>query len=573
MQKKLPAPSANIFSLLKPYSLMISGIILLTLLSGGLNLVVPKIIATAIDSYGIGNFDLIWTVTAFAGVTLFLFFLVYAQNIAQIYASERVAQDLRAELIAKISEQDFSTVETLSSAKLLTNLTSDVDGVKTFISQAIASIVSSIFMILGSGVLLLLMNWKLALAVFLIMPCIGIAFALVFKRVRLLFKSSQENIDRLNNAINESILGAALIRLLNSQTYEYRKFIELNTQAKEIGLSILSLFATLIPIVTFTSNIATLVILMLGGHFVITGSMTLGDFVAFNSYLAILIFPIIILGFTSNSIAQATASYGRIREVLTLEKKHKKRNILPDLHGSIEIQDVSLTLGEKQILKNITFSIASGSSTAIMGPTAAGKTQLLYLLSWLLEPSSGTISYDGIDLTVIDREWFYPQIGINFQESSIFNLSLRENIAFRNDIDDSAIEKAIDTAELRDFIEGLPEHLDTVVSERGSSLSWWQKQRIMLARALAVDPKILFLDDFTARLDGETQKKILENLRKNYPNITLISITEKIAPIEHYEQIILLMEGEMLAQGIHRELMTSSPEYVQIYSSQQSINA
>jgi ATP-binding cassette subfamily B protein len=157
-----------------------------------------------------------------------------------------------------------------------------------------------------------------------------------------------------------------------------------------------------------------------------------------------------------------------------------------------------------------------------------------------------------------------------FQDSSLFNLTLRENIAFSNTVGDAEIALALATAELRDFVATLDQGLDTVVSERGTSLSGGQKQRIMLARALALNPKILLLDDFTARVDNQTEQKILANVRNNYPDITLISVTQKIAPVEDYDQIILLMEGMVLASGTHAQLMADSPEYNQIYSSQQS---
>ena len=154
----------------------------------------------------------------------------------------------------------------------------------------------------------------------------------------------------------------------------------------------------------------------------------------------------------------------------------------------------------------------------------------------------------------------------------MFNLSLRENIAFSNMAKDEDIEKAIETAELKDYIESLPQKLDTIVSERGTSLSGGQKQRIMLARALALNPRILLLDDFTARVDSNTERNILRNIAKNYPGLTLLSVTQKISSIEHYDQIILLMEGELLAKGTHEELLESSPEYVQIFQSQRSTN-
>jgi ATP-binding cassette subfamily B protein len=562
----------SLFGLLKPYWVLVTILIVLTILSNALNLVVPKIIANAIDTYTKGSFNLHSVIIGFFVVSMLIFVFTYLQSIVQTYASERVARDLRSKLTAKISVQEYSYIQKATPSKLLTNLTSDVDAVKTFVSQAIASIISSIFLIIGASVLLLLINWKLAIAVLLVVPIIGVTFFIVLGKVRKLFRKSQEAIDWLNKVINESILGSALIRLLNSQQYEYQKFLAANTEARTIGLAILNLFASLIPVITFCTNIATLVILALGGHFVIAGSMSLGDFTAFNSYLAILIFPILIIGFMSNVIAQATASYGRVLEVLDAEHKTQDGKFISDIRGDVSVKDISVTLGQKHALKGVSFAAKAGTKTAIIGPTAAGKTQLLYLLIGLIEPTSGIVEYDEKNIDFYDKPSLHSQVGFVFQDSIIFNLTLRENIAFSSTVKDEDLKKAIETAELNDFIGALPEKLDTIVSERGTSLSGGQKQRIMLARALALNPKVLLLDDFTARVDTNTELKILGNVEKNYPGITLISVTQKIAPIEKYDQIVLLMEGEVLAVGRHEELMKTSPEYVQIYNSQQSTN-
>ena len=337
-------------------------------------------------------------------------------------------------------------------------------------------------------------------------------------------------------------------------------------------MSILKLFSSLIPVITLCTNIATLIILLLGGHFVIEGSMTLGDFTAFNSYLSILIFPILIIGFMSNVIAQASASYGRIALVLHAPDEKKTGGLKAELRGDIEVKNVSVRFGEKLALNDVSFKSLAGTKTAIIGPTAAGKTQLLYLLTGLLSPNSGTIEYDGKDINEYDKESLHHQIGFVFQDSVLFNLSLRENIAFSNKANDEDIKLAIETSELSDFIASLPQGLDTIVSERGTSLSGGQKQRIMLARALALNPRVLLLDDFTARVDTQTEHKILSNVAKNYPSLTLVSVTQKIASVEAYDQILVLMEGEILARGMHDELMHSSPEYVQIFESQRSTN-
>ena len=560
----------SLFSLLAPYKWWVVLLSVLTVAGSALNLAVPQIISHVIDAYTthtlvLGNSLLFLGLVAFG-----IFLFNNLQSVVQTYASEIVARDLRTRIAGAISMQDYASIEALTPSKLLTNLTSDVDAVKNFIAQAVASLLSSVFLIIGASTLLISINWRLALAVLSILPFIGGTFYIVLGRVRKLFRQSQEALDWLNKVINESVLGAALIRLLHSQDEEYEKFLTANTNARSLSLQILNLFASMIPVITFLTNVATLIIILLGGHFVITGSMTLGQFLAFNSYLGILIFPIIIIGFMSNAIAQASASYARISEVLNRPPVQDTGTLVAKLSGSIEVRNLSLAYDEHRVLCEVDFTLKPGTKNAIVGPTAAGKSQLLYLMMGLTHPTGGEILYDGQPIGDYQKKSFYEQIGFVFQDSSMFNLTLRENIAFSNDVDDEKLAKAIETAELYDFISSLPEGLDAIISERGTTLSGGQKQRVMLARALAQNPKILFLDDFTARVDLETERKILGNVRKNYPEITLISVTQKIAPIEDYDQIIVLMEGEILATGVHSELMEHSPEYVQIFDSQKS---
>jgi ATP-binding cassette subfamily B protein len=565
-------PRPGLFVLVKPYRGLVATLAALTVLANALNLAVPKLIARAIDDYQKPDFALGPMIARFLLVCVSAFLLTYLQSLVQTYASERVAKDLRTKLAAKLAMQTYSFVEQITPAKLLTNLTSDVDGVKVFVSTAIATIISSIFLILGSSVLLLSINWRLGLAVLLIVPFIGIVFFLALKKVRELFKKGQEAIDWLNRVINESILGATLIRLLNSQQVEYRKFVSANAESKNIGLNILGIMSALIPTITLAANAATVVILLFGGRFVIAGRMTLGDFSAFNTYLALLIFPIILLGFMSNVMAQAGASYFRLSAVLMAPPPPKAGELRSALRGEIALSGISLRFGDKEVLKDVSFSAKGGSTTAIIGPTAAGKTQMLYVLIGLLQPTAGTVTFDGEPLAAYDKEALHRQIGFVFQDSILFNLTLRENIAFSTDVPQQDMERAIATAELHDFVATLPQGLETVVSERGTSLSGGQKQRVMLARALALNPKVLLLDDFTARVDANTEQAILRNIRQNYPGITLISVTQKIASVENYDQIVLLMEGEVLATGTHGLLMDTSPEYVQIYESQRSTN-
>jgi len=563
-----PAPS--LLPLLTPYRATIATLIGLTVAANGLNLAVPRLMAHGIDAFAAGRLVTGTLVAEFIAVAAGIFLLTYLQNIAQTLASERVARDLRTRIVAKLATQDVAYIQRTTTATLLTNLTSDIDAVKLFVSLAVGSIVSSVVLIIGAAILLLSINWQLGLAVLAVLPIIGVAFRFVMGRVRTLFAQGLQAIDWLNKVINESILGAALIRLVNSQHYEADKFLAANTQAFGIGVSILRLFASLIPIIVFCTNLATLTILTLGGHYVITGAMTIGDFTAFNSYLAILIFPVIMIGFMSNVMAQAGASYGRISRVLNDASPQANGTLTSALRGDLTVDHVTLKFGERAALRDVSLSVKAGTRTAVIGPTAAGKTQLLYLLTGLIAPASGRIEYDGHEIGEYDKDALHQQVGFVFQDATMFNLTLRENIGFSKTVRDEDLEKAIATAELKDFVSALPQGLDTIVSERGTSLSGGQKQRIMLARALALNPRVLLLDDFTARVDTATERKILDNVQRNYPGLTLLSVTQKIGPVEQYDQIVLLMEGEVLATGTHAELMDSCPEYVQIYDSQRS---
>jgi len=568
--KSQPKRMPNLWPLLKPYKGQLVLLVILTAAGSGLNLVVPKVAADAIDAFIAGRLNLNLSLVTLTALALGTFLFGILQNVVQTVASERVARDLRTRLVEVVSQQTYASIETLTPAKLLTNFTSDVDAIKTFIAQAAPSLISSVFIIVGASALLLWLNWQLALPVLAVLPLIALSFFMIMGRVRKLFGQIQGLVDVLNRVLTETIVGAPLIRLVNTEAHETSRFTEAADNLRGISMKILRQFASMIPLITFLTNVAVLIILSLGGHFVITGAMTVGQLSAFLSYLTILVFPIIIIGFTSMSISQAQASYLRISSVLNTPPPSARGAVARPLDGAVTVTDLVLAYGERQVLKGVSFNIAPRTRTAIVGPTAAGKSQLLYAMTGLLAPTSGQVLYDGRLIDDYTRDSLYAQIAFVFQDSQLFNLSLRENIAFNSKVDEAQLNKAIETAELHTFIAGLPQGLDTVAAERGLSLSGGQKQRIMLARALAMNPKVLFLDDFTARVDITTETRILANVRTNYPDLTLISITQKIAPVEDFDQIILLMEGEVLAVGTHDELAHSSPEYGQILRSQRS---
>lgn len=562
--------NSSLFALLKPYAKMNGMMLAFALLSNVINLILPKIISKTIDGLSKGEIDFKLIAILFLGASFLISVFTLLQNVVQTYTAEKVAKDTRNKLSDKILRQSFAYIQQANPSKLLTNLTSDIDSVKQFVSQAVVSIISSIFVIIGVIILLFSINWQLTTAILIIIPAISGAFYFTMRKAKPKFKKSREAIDNLNLVINESILGSMLIRIMNAQQKEYNKFINSNIEARNIGLSIVALFSTLIPIISFIADASILITVLLGGHFVISDSMTLGDFAAFNSYLSILFFPIMVIGFMSNIISQASVSYKRVKDVLEAPETVEEGKITGEITGNIEVDNVSVIYNGKPALKDISFSVNAGSRIAVIGPTAAGKSQLLYALTGLITPNFGTIKFDDNEVNQYNAETFHSQVGFVFQDSIIFNVSIRENIAFSNQVTEESLEKAIDTAELRDFINNLPNKLDTMASERGTSLSGGQKQRIMLARALALNPKVLLLDDFTARVDNKTEKKILKNIEDNYPGITLISISQKVSSIKDFDQIVLIMEGEMIAKGTHQELINNCTEYIQIYNSQKS---
>jgi ATP-binding cassette subfamily B protein len=564
----------GLFGLLKPYRKQVFQLIVLAVVANVANLFIPRLIADGIDSQVAGEFALGNVLPGFLGVAFLAFVFTALQNVLQTIVSERVAFDLREKLATKISGQGYQFIEDRNPAKLLTNLTSDIDSVKLFISQVIVTLVTSAVVILGTSAILISIDWELAAVVLLVIPGIGGSFYVMFSKVRPFFMQSRAVIDTLNKVIRENVVGAALIRVLNSGRQEHDKFAAANAQGRDIGFKIVRLFSFMIPIITFVAGMGTLTVVALGGWFVINDDMSLGSFAAFMNYLVLLIFPMLMIGFMSGIIAQATASYARISEVLVAPDAALPLGAVDrQLQGAISVHDVSLAYAGKPVLKHVSLTVAPGSRTAILGPTAAGKTQLLNLMAGLTPLQEGRLEYDGVPIADYVPSAFYPQVGLVFQDSVLFNTTMRENIAFSSEASDESLRTAIATAELSDFIASLPQGLDTNISERGTSLSGGQKQRIMLARALAQNPRLLFLDDFTARVDARTEQQILANIARNYPHITLVSITQKIAPITGYDQIILLMEGEILASGSHEELLHSSPEYVQIHNSQRSTSS
>ncbi|MEY3470664.1 MAG: hypothetical protein RLZZ223_14 [Candidatus Parcubacteria bacterium] len=563
------------FNFLKPYIGWTVFLTVLIFVSNGANLLIPRILGESIDNFS-KNSDIyklapdIWLLVS---ISIFVVIIALLQTIVSVYVAENVARDLRGALIRKILSEPISFVNEKDSSELFTNITSDVEQVKDIISQGFASIFSALIILIGSVILLFSINVRLALIAIISLPIIIVVFAFIFKNISKLFRSSQEILSKINKVINESVLGAMLIRVLNSQHYENYKFDEVNQQGRDVGFQIINLFSSLIPTINLVSNFAIVSIIWFGGRQVMLEDLTLGEFSAFISYFNLLITPIFILGFVSNFISRGFVSLSRIQEVLSHQDMlnlNSQGGIKKEVKGKISFEQVSYEFNGKCLLKNVSFVIHPNTKNAIIGPTGSGKSLILSLITGLIKPTSGLILIDDIPLQEWDSEYIFQTMGLVFQESILFNTSLKENILFNKKISRVDYNKALETSNVSEISLSLPQGINTQINERGSNLSGGQKQRIMLARALVRNPRILLLDDFTARVDIKTEKEIISSLSTNYPYITLISITQKIEPIQDYDQIIVIMEGELLATGSHKKLLSDSIEYAQIWQSQQT---
>jgi ATP-binding cassette subfamily B protein len=562
------------FKALKPYSFLIVTIALLSTAANGLSLYFPKKIGEYIDAYNAGGADLGNAILILGGLAAIILVLTLVQAWVGVYASEKVALDLRNKLIGSLKKRSFTYMRQMAGGRLITVMTSDVDAIKTLIASGIGAMLMAIVTLIGVIIFLLVINLKLALVTMAVMPLILIVFMVVFKKLGPIFEDTQLNLDSINKVINESIVASPLIRVLNARLDEVKKFDVVNKIGADMAMKQVIIFAALLPIIMLLSEAAVLIVLWFGGMGVMEGTLTIGEMSAFFSYTSLFVWPFFVFGFSSTYISKAQVSFGRINEVLDGEAEVMKVTKNPSapvsLKGHIVFKKVALRYGEKEVLRNISFEIQPRTRTAIIGPTGAGKTELLYLMTGLASASEGEITLDGMPIQEWNQTELLSKIGMVFQDSILFNTTFKENVLFKSNANDAHLASALQVAELDALVKDLPDGLETNISERGINLSGGQKQRLMLARALAINPSLLLLDDFTSRVDAGTEERILTNLTEKFKDLTLISITQKIEPIKDYDHIIVLMEGDLIAEGTHEELLQKSLEYRQIYESQQS---
>jgi ATP-binding cassette, subfamily B, multidrug efflux pump len=552
--------------------------VLSLLLVSGANLATPLLIGRAIDE-GIGprRLGVIFVVVGWlVGLALARAVFTFLQGYLAESASQGVAYDLRDALFERIERLSFSYYDRVQTGQLVTRLTSDVEQIRTFAGSGVVQLANAVVMLLGTTVLLLYLDWQLALVALAVVPIIAVLLVRFVGRIRPLFREVQQTLGRLNTVLQEDLLGVRVIRAFAREDYETARYTAVNEELLEKNLTTVRVFSNNFPFVFLFANLGTLAIIWFGGWQVIGGRLSIGDLVAFNTLLGFMLFPILTIGFLSASISRAGASSQRVFDVLDapldVEDAPDASTLLP-LSCRVDFDNVSFRYpgSARDILAGVSFTARPGQTVAILGTTGSGKSTLVNLIPRFYDVTGGAVRLDGNDVREVTLSSLRSQIGIVLQETRLFSGTVRDNVAFgKPDATDEEVVAAAEAAQAGEFVRGLSEGYDTVIGERGIGLSGGQRQRIAIARALLIDPRLLILDDSTSAVDAETEAAIQETLDRlmREKHRTVFVIAQRVSTVRDADLILVLDEGSIAARGTHEELLRESELYNEILGSQ-----
>ncbi len=561
---------------LRPYGWLFVGALLSLFISTASSLVIPQLTQQLVD-VGIGSGNMLWVIgmaLGMVGLALGRSLFTFLQGALSARVANGFAYDLRNAIYAKIQSLSFSYHDKAQTGQLMTRATSDVDMVQGFIGQGLLMIIGAVAMMVGSLVLLFITDWQLSLVMLIIIPLTFAFFGTIASRAQPLFKVVQERLSRLNTVLQENLAGVRVVKAFVREDYESQRYAEANRELYAINIQIGRLFALLMPLVFFIANLALLLVYWIGGSQVIGGRLSLGRMLAFANYMMMAFFPTLMLTFVLTMVAQAGASAERVFEVLDARSEVIDRpgaRELPPVEGRVTFEDVSFRYfgNSTPVLEHVSFEAQPGQTIALLGATGSGKSTIINLIPRFYDVTDGRVLIDGVDVREVTIESLRRQIGIVFQEVTLFAGTIRENIAFgRPDATQEEIEAAARAAEAHDFIMAFPNGYETPVGERGVTLSGGQKQRIAIARALLTNPRILILDDSTSSVDLETEYRIQKALTRLMEGRTSFVIAQRIATVLNADQILVLEKGHLVAQGTHETLICESEVYADIYYSQ-----
>lgn len=418
-------------------------------------------------------------------------------------------------------------------------------------------------------------NLQLAQIMLLLLPFTFVLTIIFIRFAQPLFLKVQQKLESLNQVLQENLAGIRVIKAFVRSDYANTRFDQANTALMSDSVAVSRLISVLFPIMILLMNLSTVAVIYFGGVQTIGGTLTIGEVLAFINYLLSTIFPLSILALVSGQLSAANASAERVMEIIDTPMEVTENSdvkSLPSLRGRVAFENVSFTYKGAEsapVLRNINLIAEPGQTVAILGATGSGKTSLIQLIPRFYDTTKGRVTVDGVDVRDVTQKSLRSQIGVSLQEVVLFSGTIRENISYgRSDASEEEIVAAAKVAEAHEFIMGFPEGYNTQVEQRGVNLSGGQKQRIAIARTLLVKPKILILDDSTRFIDVETEAKIHNALEEVMKETTSFIVAQRVSTVLSADKIVVLDNGEIVAEGTHRELMDSSVIYREIYDSQ-----
>ena len=550
-------------------------------LTNGIWILFPQVIRRAVDDLNLG-------VTRHKLVTYALLLLAVAagKGIFQfltrwvvIGVSREIEFDLRNDLFRHLESLSYSYYQRTRTGDIMARATNDLNAVRMLLGPAIMYSANTIVFTAGALAFMLSISPKLTLYAFLPLPIVSITIQYFGRKIHERFERIQAMFSDISARAQENFSGVRVVRAYVQEEAEIAAFETANQEYIKRSLKLVRLMGMLWPTLETMLGLAIVLVLWLGGREVISHRMTVGEFVAFNTYMVQLTWPIIALGWVINIFQRGTASMRRINEILTekpeIEDSEKVKNstsetlVATQIRGEIEFRNLNFSYNSTPVLRDINLRIPAGSSLAIVGPTGSGKTTLVSLIPRIYEAETGSVLIDGIPVREYPLATLRRNLGFVPQETFLFSETVRENIAFgKDDASDDDVRSAARAASIAEDIEGFPEQYKTIVGERGITLSGGQKQRTAIARAIIRNPRILILDDALSSVDTHTEDKILNHLREIMQGRTTIFISHRVSTVRNADRIAVLHNGRIVELGTHDELVAKDGYYTDLYNKQ-----
>ncbi len=535
------------------------------LLKDSINLLQKSVSEEVLLKYSI----LILVTSLIAGIFRFLI----RQTI--IVVSREIEYDLRGDFWEHIQKLPLRYFQNNSTGNIMAHATNDINAVRSFIGPAVMYSIDTGIRILIVVIIMLSIDWSLTIVALLPLPLLSFAVYRIMKLIHEKYTRIQEKFSELTTRAQENYSGIRIIKSYVREENEISRWKELSKDYLNKNMNLVKVQALIMPILVLITGLSIIIVIWLGGIKVINQQMSLGEITAFIIYLGILIWPVIAFGWVTNIIQQAEASMKRLNKIFrepyeivdSVESKFNKDFI----EGDIEFRDVSFRYNENLpfILKNINLKIPKGSTLAIVGHTGSGKTSLINLIPRLYDVTSGEVLIDGFNVKDIPLSVLRKNIGLVPQESFLFSDTIAKNISYGlKQVDLEIVKKVSKISQLDKDVESFPNKYDTIVGERGITLSGGQKQRTSLARALAIEPKILILDDSLSAVDTHTEEEILKNLKLFMKQRTSIIISHRISTVKDADIIVVIKDGKIIEQGTHEELVSLNGYYADLYYKQ-----